>query len=129
MKNQGPLVVKTAILTLAFGVLFVGQRPVEAQSQDGALVLHGCPDTITYQGRSVKDGQTYTYSVCADITFTPSGNVDATFHGSLVDPSTAPSHSVIVRDFPCQYNGGVTHDSEVVITPDGNVEGRCALHP
>lgn len=125
MKNPGPFALKFVTLTLALGVFLFGQRPVQAQSEGGdALVLHGCPDTTTFYGKS--DG--YTYQVCADIVFTPSGNVNATFHGSLLDPSTAPSSAVIVEGFPCTYNNQVTHDSQVVITPDGNVEGRCALH-
>ena len=123
-RNLGPAVLKFGVLTVAIGMFLIGQPPVHAQSSDGALVLHGCPDTITYEGHS--DG--YAYDVCADIVFTPSGNVNATFHGSLIDPTTAPTKAVVVRDFPCEYNGEVTYDSQVVITPDGSVNGRCELH-
>ena len=116
---------KTAAVALAFGSLFLSQKTVHAaQSEQGALVIHGCPDTVTFYGRSVG----YTYNVCADITFTPSGDVNATLHGELLDPSTAPSHAVIVRDFPCEYKGEVTYDSEIIITPDGSVNGRCDSH-
>lgn len=111
-------------VVFGLGALLAGPGRVQAQSDDGALVLHGCPDTIVYEGHS--DG--YAYEVCADIVFTPSGNVNATFHGSLVDPTTAPSHAVVVDDFPCEYNGETTYDSQVEITPDGTVNGRCELH-
>jgi hypothetical protein len=103
-------------------MFMLAQRPADAQS-GGALVLHMCPD-MTTEGHSLG----YAYNVCADIVFTPSDNVNATFHGSLIDPSTAPSHAVIVRDFPCSYNGQETNDSQLVITPDGSVNGRCELH-
>ncbi|GAC1432813.1 MAG: hypothetical protein NVSMB62_29370 [Acidobacteriaceae bacterium] len=126
MKNLGPSALKFATLSLALGVFLFGQKPVQAQSDGGeALVLHGCPDMTTFYGKSAG----YTYQVCADIVFTPSGNVNATFHGSLLDPSTAPSSAVIVEGFPCGYKNQLTYDSQVVITPDGNVEGRCELHP
>jgi hypothetical protein len=125
VKKLGPAALKLGIVVLASGVFFSAQKPVHAQSGEGALVLHDCPDMTTFHGQS--DG--YEYAVCADIVFAPSGNVNATFHGSLVDPTTAPSSAVIVRDFPCAYGSQETNDSEVVITPDGSVNGRCELHP
>jgi hypothetical protein len=125
LKNLGPAAIKVATVTVALGVFLLGQKPVHAQSEDEALVLHGCPDTITFEGHSVG----YAYEVCADIVFTPSGNINATFHGALLDPSTAPSKAVIVTGFPCEYNNELTHDSQVVITPDGSVNGRCEVHP
>lgn len=125
-RNPGPALLKYVALPLALVVFLFHQQPVHAQSadDDGALVLHGCPDTITFNGHS--DG--YAYNVCADIVFTPSGNINATLHGDLLDPTTAPPSAVIVRDFPCEYNGTITYDSQVVITPDGNVNGYCELH-
>lgn len=111
---------------LAFALVLFGSSPVRAQSDgSGALVLHGCPDTAVFPGRS--DGLTYT--VCADIVFTPSGDINATLHGALLDPATAPSQAVIVQDFPCTYGDQTTHDSQIVITPDGTVNGTAAFTP
>ena len=124
LDNFAPTAIKFGIVSFAFGLLFVGPGPVRAQSDGGALVLHGCPDTITFPGKS----EGYTYKVCADIVFTPSGNINASLHGELLDPTTAPSEAVVVRDFPCAYGDKTTYDSQIVITPDGNVEGHCFLH-
>ena len=124
MKNLGSRLVKITSFTVALSAFLFVQHPAQAQSDPGALVLHGCPDTSTFYGRSAG----LTYEVCADIVFTPSGNVNATFHGSLVDPSAAPSHTIIVRDFPCEYNNQEANQSEVVINPDGTVNGHCDLH-
>src|SRR5581483_7708176 len=121
----GPAVIKFGIVPFAFTLALIAPRPLRAQSDGGgAVVLHGCPDTVTFPGRS--DG--YTYQVCADIVFTPSGNINATLHGELLDPATAPSQAVIVRDFPCVYGDQTTDDSQIVITPDGSVNGYCRLH-
>ena len=111
-------------LALAFSLFLLAPRPAHAQAVQGALVLHDCPTTSTFYGQT--DG--YTYQVCADIVFTPSGDVNATFHGALLDPSTAPSQPVISTDFPCAYNGQTSNESHVVITPDGTVNGSCQLH-
>ena len=125
LNYTGPSLLKITTLTLALGGFLFSQKPVQAQSEgDGALVLHGCPDTTVIEGHSIG----YAYEVCADIVFTPSGNVNASFHGALLDPSTAPSHAVIVRGFPCAYGPAETNDSQLVITPDGSVNGRCELH-
>lgn len=124
LNSLTPTAIKFGFISFAFGLVFLGPSPVRAQSDGGALVLHGCPDTITFPGTS--DG--YAYQVCADIVFTPSGNVNATLHGELLDPSSAPSKAVIVRDFPCTYGDQTTNDSQIVITPDGSVNGYCRLH-
>lgn len=123
-KYLGPAFLKFAAPTLTLAVLLFAPRPVHAQSADGALVIHGCPETSTFYGQSVG----YTYQVCADIVFTPSGKVNATLHGTLLDPATAPSQAVIVRDFPCEYNNQSANDSQIVITPDGQVNGFCKVH-
>ena len=124
----GPLSFKLAAFTLALGALLTAPRPARAQSSSGsgsgALVLQGCPNTTTFFGRS--DG--LVYQVCADIVFTPNGGVNATFHGALLDPATAPSQALIVSSFPCAYNGQITHDSQLAISPDGTVNGYCKLH-
>ena len=123
-KYLGPSTLAITIVTLAAGLVSAAPRQASAQSSDGALVLNGCPATTTFYGRS--DG--YTYQVCADIVFTPSGNVNATLHGALLNPATAPSQPVIVRNFPCAYNGQSSNQSQIVITPDGNDNGYCQLH-
>lgn len=122
--SPGPTIIKFGIVPLAFAVAFLARRPAHAQSDGGAFVLHGCPDTAVFPGRS--DG--LTYQVCADIVFTPSGDINATLHGTLLDPATAPSQAIVVRDFPCTYGDQTTNDSQIVITPDGNVNGYCWLH-
>lgn len=124
LNNPGPLAIKIGIVNLGLALVLFGPRSVRAQSDGGALVLHGCPDTATFPGQSVG----YTYQVCADIVFTPKGDVNATLHGALLDPATAPSQAVIVRDFPCAYGDQTTYDSQIVITPDGGVNGYCRLH-
>jgi len=123
-KLLGPSTLAFTGITLGFSLLLVAPRPVHAQSTEGALVLNGCPATSTFYGKS----EGYTYQVCADIVFTPTGNINATLHGALLDPATAPSQTVIVTDFPCEYNGQSSNQSQVVITPDGNVNGFCQLH-
>lgn len=124
INSLSPTAIKCGLALSAFCVVLFGPRPVRAQSDGGALVLHGCPDTATFPGTS----EGYSYQVCADIVFTPSGNVNATLHGALLDPTTAPSQAIIVRDFPCAYGDQTTYDSQVVITPDGSVNGYCRLH-
>lgn len=121
-----PTVVKFSLVPLALGLFLSASRTGRAQSDGGgALVLHGCPDTYVVPGHS--DGMSY--QVCADIVFAPDGNINATLHGELLDPATAPSQAVVARDWPCQYGDKITYDSLIVITPDGNVTGYCRLHP
>ena len=120
----GPLSFKLAAFTFTLGILLAAPRPARAQSNSGALVLQGCPNTTTFFGRS--DG--LVYQVCANIVFTPTGDVNATFHGALLDPTSAPSQALIVSNFPCAYNNQTTHDSQLVISPDGTVNGFCKLH-
>lgn len=124
LNSLAPTAIKFGIASFALGLILLGPRPVRAQSDGGALVLQGCPDTATFPGRS--DG--YTYQVCADIVFTPSGNINATLHGALLDPASAPAQTIIVQDFPCAYGDQTTDDSQIVITPDGSVNGYCRLH-
>lgn len=124
LNSIGPLFLKSCLVPLAFTVLLAAPRPAPAQSDGGALVLHGCPDTFTVVGHSYG----IAYQVCADIVFTPSGDVNASLHGALLDPATAPTQTVVVRDFPCVYGNQSTNDSQIVITPDGNVNGYCRLH-
>lgn len=122
---SSPSALKFALIPLALGLFLTGSRTGHAQSDGGgALVLHGCPDMLVFPGHS--DG--YTYEVCADIVFTPSGNVNATLHGQILDPVTGPSKAIIERDWPCVYGDLTTTDSQIVITPDGNVTGYCRLH-
>jgi hypothetical protein len=123
-----PTVVKFSLVPLALGLCLSASRTGRAQSDgggSGAIVLHGCPDTYVVAGHS--DG--LTYQVCADIVFTPSGNINATLHGELFDPGTAPSQAVVARGWPCVYGDKTTYDSQIVITPSGNVTGYCRLHP
>jgi hypothetical protein len=115
---------KITAATFALGTILFGQQPVQAQSEGGALVIHSCPETTSFTGTTYG----YEYEVCADIVFTPSGNINATFHGSLVDPSNAPQKTLISRGFPCEYNNELTYDTQVIINPDGTVNGSCQVH-
>lgn len=119
-----PTVVKFSLVPLALGLFLSASRTGRAQSDGGGtIVLHGCPDTLVFPGHS--DG--YTYDVCADIVFTPSGNINATLHGRILEPATGPSQAIVARDWPCVYGDQTTTDSQIVITPDGNVTGYCRL--
>ena len=124
LNSISPTAIRFSLIALAFGLVLLGPRAVHAQSNGGALILHGCPDTLIFPGTT--DG--LTYQVCADIVFTPSGDINATLHGALLDPSTAPSQTIVVRDWPCTYGDETTNDSQIVITPDGSVTGYCRLH-
>lgn len=115
-----------AVALTAFAVIAGSpSRVVHAQS-NGAFVLHTCPAGPGEAGFESIGG--YEFTFCDDETDATIDIGNFTFHGSLVDPSTAPGHTVIIRGFNCATIEGVTTDSEVIITPSGAVEGSCTAH-
>ena len=115
-----------AAALVAFAV-FAGSSPrvvVHAQN-NAALVYHECPADLGLAGIGG-----FTFQYCFDSVDTSSGNGNASFHGVLLDPTTAPSKSTHITGFGCETDGGAfTTDTELDVTPSGNVEGTCKSHP
>ena len=109
--------------------LVVGVTAAGADPGGGAIVFHSCPDTSSFPP-AVEGG--FEFNFCFDDTVTPSGKANASFHGSLVDPTTAPSKATTVSGFGCEadYPGGsdVTTDVRMVVTPSGQINGTCKFH-
>lgn len=94
-----------------------------AQSDGGAVVYHACP---TEYGEISFGG--YDFEYCFDSTETPNGTANASFHGHLVDRTTAPKKAVTLTAIPCYAGNGFTYDSELTITPSGQIHGICKNH-
>ncbi len=102
-------------------ILALGLGQAAPASAEGAIVLHQCftePETVA--------GYTLTY--CGDTVVT-AGGIHMHFHGALTDPSTAPSTATTVTGFACfpPPDFYPTFDSRLVVTPNGVVDGTCAV--
>lgn len=114
------------VLTLSGLALVAGLSPnaAHAQNDDGpAVVYHACP---TEYGELTIGA--YDVEYCFDSTATPSGNGNATFHGYLIDKSTAPKKTDTVSGFACYAGNGITYDTELTVTPSGRILGVCKAH-
>jgi hypothetical protein len=102
--------------TLALGI----GTALPASAEDGAIVVRTCPEgTFT----ASVGGFGFTY--CFDEVQTPGGNANAHFHGSLINPATAPDRATTITGFRCNTTDGVTTDTRLVVTPSGEVNGTC----
>ena len=114
----------TAMMLSGIGLVSgLSTSTARAQNDGAAVVYHACP---AEDGEISIDG--YDFQYCVDLTDTPSGNGDASLHGSLIDPSTAPSKAVTVTGFPCYAGYGITYDTKLTITPSGEIHGSCKYH-
>ena len=113
------------VLALSGVALLAGLSPhaANAQSDDSAVVFHACP---TEYGEITIGG--YDFEYCFDLTDSASGKGNATFHGYLVDRSTAPRKTITVTGFDCFTGDGDTTDSELTVTPSGHILGVCKSH-
>lgn len=98
-------------------------RTAQAQSDEAAVVYHACPSAY---GELSLGG--YDFEYCFDSTTTPSGNSNAQFHGFLVDTTTAPRKTAKLSGFGCSAGGEITYDTELSVTPSGEIHGSCKLH-
>jgi hypothetical protein len=113
------------LAVLVGGAAFAAGVPAAVADSNAVQVVpcRGTVFTITEGG--------FTFTYCFTDVVTPSGNANAHFHGSLVDPTTAPSRATKVSGFLCTAgypHGDNTTDSRLVVTPDGTVNGICKFH-
>lgn len=114
----------TAVVLSGLGLISgLSTSTAHAQSDQGAVVYHACPAEL---GELTIDG--YDFQYCFDLTATPSGNGNGSFHGELLDLSTAPAKTVTVTGFPCWAGFGVTYETKLTITPSGQIHGSCESH-
>ncbi len=120
------VVLLSAILAIAASAVALTTPTAGADPGNGALRYVACPFVAAQE----LDG--FMFNMCFSDVVTPSGNANAHFHGSLVDPTTAPSRTVVFTGFECFAAFPnltiVTTDSRVVFTPSGQVSGTCFFH-
>jgi hypothetical protein len=105
-------------LTLALGI----GPALPAGADEAAIVERHCPD-----GTFLASVGGFVFTYCFDEVQTASSNAVAHFHGSLVNPATAPDRATTLTGFPCNTTYGVTTDTRLVVAPTGEVNGTCRL--
>ncbi len=119
-----------ALFVLAGAGVVVFPKTSAHAAENEVVVFHTCSDLTTDTDTSFTStvgGFTFSYCFKA---LTPSSNATASFHGTLVDRSTAPARATIVRGFPVIIppNPVLFTDTQLVVTPSGEVNGILA-HP
>lgn len=122
-----------SVLAVTVAIVVVSAETPAHATDNGAVVFHTCPvtlGTVTVPVNVTVGGFTFNY--CFDDSVTPSGDATAHFHGTLVNPSTAPSQATDVTGFSCEAGfptgDRFTTDTQLVVTPSGEVNGTCKFH-
>lgn len=122
-----------ALFVLAVLVVFP-QTHARADETEG-IVFHTCSDLSTSTDTSFTSTVGgFTFSYCFnDLPPSPSSNTIVSFHGTLVDLSTAPSQATIITGFPVVFQVPPTpifvFDTQLVVTPSGQVNGTSTTPP
>lgn len=119
------LLTAVALVALA-AVAPAAAAPSAGSPTQAAQHFATCPDLVLET--TIGD---YTFGMCFENVFAPSGRAHAHFHGRLLPGVTAPARAVTEKGFLClvafPFSDAIASDTRVVITPDGRVNGTCRL--
>ena len=112
------------LLIGAAAAALAGVSMMAPANADGAVHYGpGCFGPVTISG--------FTFNYCFSDVATPSDNANARFKGELL--SAPPGKATKVEGFGCEAAfpslSGFTTDTQLIVTPSGNVSGYCKFHP
>ena len=131
MVKKISLVRGIALALFVLAVLVVFPQTAARADETGVVVFHLCSDLSTSTDTSFTSTVGgFTFSYCFDV-LPPSSNATLSFHGTLVDLSTAPLQATIVTGFPVSFppTPVFVFDTRLVVTPSGQVNGTSTTPP